>query len=451
MTQEDDIARKLKEYDEAFDFYMDAGRLPEQIQPDDMLGGFIGQTIDENPQLSSQDPLWVELLKEELMKFLEAMLQLFMPIEERHREEKNFIQKFADGGLDKKRTMWRQVQSFVTTQYKPEEVNMDGYIKQFKEHESVPVLNALVKDWDKACDEREDRQKRQMLEIYRQKWERQIKEHGMSDYQERQKLEKFFYSYPQLIDIVRIIGREQPKRDDEMDDTVIRYLPLLPSPPKPVAEVEEIAVGKDLQHLIPSEMAILSDQQTETLFYMKYASEQLQLFANRPKERSVLKTEQQQLKKPRLEKGPIIVGVDTSGSMSGKPKRIAFALLKQLLRLARKQKRNCFLMTFSVRSRCLDLSLPHNWQLLNQFLENSFTGGTDGEEMLNTAIKMIQTDQYAMADVLIISDFYFSLPLEPTRKKMEVEHCKGTRFYGLRINSDEVMYDKILDKTWNIK
>ena len=54
-------------------------------------------------------------------------------------------------------------------------------------------------------------------------------------------------------------------------------------------------------------------------------------------------------------------------------------------------------------------------------------------------------------DVLIISDFYFPLPIEPTKKKMLIEHNKGTRFYGLKIDSTDKQYDKILDKTWNIK
>ena len=80
-----DIAKKLQEYDEAFDFYMDRGEMPETIQEGDLLGGFLGQTLHDNPQLDSQDPLWKDLLKEELMKFLEAMLHLFQPIEERYR------------------------------------------------------------------------------------------------------------------------------------------------------------------------------------------------------------------------------------------------------------------------------------------------------------------------------------------------------------------------------
>jgi uncharacterized protein with von Willebrand factor type A (vWA) domain len=94
----------------------------------------------------------------------------------------------------------------------------------------------------------------------------------------------------------------------------------------------------------------MSDNQTEALFYLKYATQRLQLFANKPKEESHMKIEEQKELKPRYEKGPIIVSVDTSGSMSGKPIELAKCLLLQLLKMAKKQKRKCYLITFSVRA-----------------------------------------------------------------------------------------------------
>ena len=451
----DDFAQKIKEYDEAFDFYMDYGRLPDNLPHGDLLGGLIGQTIKDNPQLESQDPLWTELLKEELMKFIEAMLRLFQPIEEYHRKEQSFIAVFVDGGITQKRNMWGQVVKVIESQYKPEELNLEGYKDQLNKSETdeqvETILNTMGKEWKQASDDKEVERKKRLITDNQLRWEHHIKEHGLSDYKERRKIEQFFYSYPELKELLRIIGREQPKREDDMDDTVRRYLPILPSPPKPAAEAEEIANGDDLQHLLPSETAILSESHTEGLFYYKYATKQLQLFANRPKTESQFKTEQTQKKKPRLEKGPIIVAIDTSGSMYGKPMKIAHAVLLQLLRMARKQKRKVFLMSFSVRAKFLDLSLPRNWMKLNSFLDNHFTGGTDGEEMLRLSLEMLQSKSFAMADVLIISDFYFSLPIEPTQVKMRMEHNKGTRFYGLKIDSTNRAYDKILDKTWNIK
>lgn len=455
IFDKENFAQKLKDYDEAFDFYMDYGKLPDNLPQDDLLGGLIGQTIQDNPQLESQDPLWTELLKEELMKFIEAMLLLFQPIEEYHRKEQAFIAVFVGGGIAQKRNMWGKAVKIIESQYKPEELNIEGYKEQLNEKDSEEqaeiIMNAMGKEWKNASDEKVMKRKKKLIEGNRLRWEHHIKEHGQSDYNDRCKIEKIFYSYPELKDLLRIIGREQPKRKDEMDDTVKLYLPLLPSPPKPAAEAEEVANGSDLQHLLPSETAILSERQTEGLFYYKYATRQLQLFANRPKNESQFKTEHIQKKKPRLEKGPIIVAVDTSGSMSGRPMKIAYAVLLQLLRLARKQKRKVFLMSFSVRAKFLDLSLPRNWMRLNSFLEDHFSGGTNGEEMLNQAIKMLQSKTFGMADVLIISDFYFPLPIESTRNKMLEEHNKGTCFYGLKIDSTDRSYDKILDKTWNIK
>lgn len=260
--------------------------------------------------------------------------------------------------------MWEQAVKVIKSQYKSDELNLEGYRNQLNDSESEEqvetILNTMGKEWKQASDEKEVERKKKLIEDNLLRWERHIKEHGMSDYKERRKIEHFFYSFPELKDLLRIIGREQSKREDEMDDTVKHYLPLLPSPPKPASEAEEVANGNDLQHLLPSETAILSERQTEDLFYYKYTTRQLQLFANRPKNESQFKTEQTQKKKPRIEKGPIIVAVDTSSSMSGRPMKIAYAVLLQLLRLARKQKRKVFLISFSVRAKFLDLSLPRN-------------------------------------------------------------------------------------------
>ncbi len=450
MNNESEISRKLREYDDAFDFYMDRGQMPETVPPDDLLGGFLKQTIDENPQLESQDPVWKELLKEEVMKFLEAMLELFQPIEKAYQREKEYMVVFADADIDQKRNMWGEVYGTITKEYAPEEVNIDGYVEQMKSQDLDAVFASLLSDWDKACDELVRKKKVEIIEFNREKWEKGVKEHGNADFKERKKIEKMFLSYPQLVDIVRIIGREQPERNDEYDETVRSYMPILPSPPTPAVEVEQVSLGKDLQHLLPMETAILADKETEDLFYLRYASSQLQLFANKPKQESVLKTEKKRNKKPRLEKGPIIVSLDTSGSMSGRPEKVARCLLLQLLRMAKKQKRKCFLITFSVRAECMDLSRPGSWNRLNRFLNNPFTGGTDGEDMIKNALKMLNTDNYSMADVLIISDFYFPNPRPQTKELMEIEHNKGTRFYGLQIESTVSGYDNVLDRIWKV-
>ena len=39
MTKEEIISQKLAAYDDAFDFYMDRGRMPDGVPSDDLLGG----------------------------------------------------------------------------------------------------------------------------------------------------------------------------------------------------------------------------------------------------------------------------------------------------------------------------------------------------------------------------------------------------------------------------
>ena len=451
MTKEDIISQKLAAYDDAFDFYMDRGRMPDGVPAGDLLGEFMQQAINENPQLNSQDPVWKDIMKEEILRFIEAMLKLFEPVEEQYRQEKKLIQVFAKGNIDKKRELWPKVYSTVKQQFKPEEVNIDGYIQQFKDSDPESVFGPLVKDWDTACDNHLTEYEAACIEKNKAYWEQSIREHGNTDYKERKKIQKMFYSYPQMVEIVNMIGREKPKREDEKDDTIRKYIPLLPSPPTPAVEIEEVTNGNDLQHLLPIETAILATHDTESLFYYKYAMSQLQLFANKPKLERIMKVEQTKKKEPRLEKGPIIVSIDTSGSMYGRPLELATCLLRQLLFMAKKQKRNCFLISFSVRAQSIDLAKPGAWKKLESFLKDRYTGGTDGNEMLRAGIRMLQTKNYAMADMLIISDFIFEPPVEHVRKLMEEEHLKGTRFYGLQIGRYYHEYDTILDKIWEIE
>ena len=115
IIDSDSFSQKLKNYDEAFDFYMEWGKLPDNLFQEDLLGNLIKQTIQDNPQLESQDPLWTELLKEELMKFIEAMLHLFLPIEEYNQKEQEFIATFASNNIIQKR---KRQSKFAKTKYK---------------------------------------------------------------------------------------------------------------------------------------------------------------------------------------------------------------------------------------------------------------------------------------------------------------------------------------------
>lgn len=89
--------------------------------------------------------------------------------------------------------------------------------------------------------------------------------------------------------------------------------------------------------------------------------------------------------------------------------------------------------------------------MIDNFLEHSYSGGTDGEQMLAEAIHVLQKGTYEMADVLIISDFEFPVPNTSTMEKINKEKTLGTRFYGLKIGHYGVKgYRHIMDKIWEV-
>lgn len=450
MGKEEYIDSKISAYSEAFDFYMDCGQMPDNVPKSDLLAGYMKSVIDANPQLDSQDNTWKEVLKDDLLAFLSSLLGIFFQVEQAHQKEMSFIAQFQKAKIEKQRNLWDSVYKHVKGNYPPSDVNIDGYVKLFAGNKTQDVIDALSEDWKKAAEKRLNQKEKQLIEQNKNRWERHMREWGQTDYERRKKIDQMFYRYPILKEIVRMIGREQPQSKDEKDDIVYKYMPILLSTPTKTTNIEQISMGNDLSHIIPSEIATLSEPSTEMMFFKKFAERQLQIFANKPPMTAQDKQVQEHQTKPRLEKGAIIVGIDTSGSMMGKPEKLARCLLMQLLRLAKKQHRKCYVITFSVRAKALELTKPANWRLLKNFLEQGFCGGTCGEEMLAAALNALQTKDFTMADVLIISDFLFPLPEDKTRKRMEEEHSKGTRYYGLQIGKFKILYEKVLDKVWKL-
>ena len=272
---------------------------------------------------------------------------------------------------------------------------------------------------------------------------------GRRDYEDRRKLRATAFRYPELKDILRQIGREREAGTEEKDITELVDIPILLRHSSSKQEIDGVTVGNNLPNLLPSEYALMD----EPVFFKKYVDRQLQQFRSKPPTVFKQKTEKIRRPEPRLESGPIILAIDTSLSMAGRPLDISHALLTQIIYLTRKQRRKCFLINFSVRARYMEISRPGQYAKVEKFFSKRLTGGTDGEEMLKASFKALQKDSFSMADILIISDFIFPIPKKATAAKIQEEKLRGTRFYGLHIgsgNSGPGGYDRILDKYWKI-
>ncbi len=443
MIDYTNIDAKLEEYSEAFDLYIECGEMPHSMPEDDCLAGYMRDVIDSNPQIDSSDPTWVEVLKEDLISFFTALLEQFRAMQLEAMKELAMIAQFREVPIEQKRMMWKQVCDTIEAGYSKYEINLAGYTAQFKTDDKGAVFNALTNDWEAACKNKLDCRERRMLERSRSRFETFCKEAGSRDYEDKKKIDKYIHRYPQLKEIVDLIGRDKDPSKEEKDSIIYKFLPVTVAKNSSVEEIDRVEAGDNIERVLPVELSMPED-----LFYKRYATKELQQFSSLGKDKP--QKIEEHCKDRRLIKGPIIVSIDTSSSMSGQPERIAFSLLKQLLRMAKRQKRPCFLISFSVRAKSIDLAKPHNWGKLDNFLKNSFSGGTDGEQMLAEAIRILQKGTFEMADVLIMSDLQFPTPKQETMGKIDKEKSLGTRFYALQIGHGSHGYDKILDKIWQV-
>ena len=442
MTDYTNIDSCLSDYSDAFDFYMDCGEMPPSMPPDDCLAGYMKEVIDNNPQIDGSDPTWVEVLKDELISFFSALLEQFRAMQLEAMKELAMIERFRQASIDKKREMWPQVVKVIEGQYSKYEVNMAGYAEQFKgSADNVSIFSAMTGDWEAACKEHLEARQQQMLNISKKRFESLCQTAGSKDYEAKKKIDSYVHRYPQLREIIDMIGRDKDPSKEEKDTIIYKFLPMIVAKNTSVEEIDRVESGNNLERVLPAELSMPDD-----LFYKRYATKELQQFSCQGKDKP-RKVEDRKLD-PRLTKGPIIVSIDTSGSMSGQPEKIAFSLLRQLLRMAKRQKRPCFLISFSVRAQSIDLAKPRNWNRLDQFLENGFSGGTDGEQMLSQSLDLLQKGTYEMADVLVISDLQFAAPRAETRQRIDKEKSLGTRFYALQIGNWRHDYNEVMNKIW---
>lgn len=172
--------------------------------------------------------------------------------------------------------------------------------------------------------------------------------------------------------------------------------------PTPFAkeEIRGVTLGRDLENVLPQELALLDDKDFGILFDLKFAENRLFCF-----EKSGYESEGESHKAQ--DKGAMILCVDTSGSMSGTPEVIAKAITLFLAQRAMEANRKCYLINFSVGISELDLTPPNGLFELMKFLQMSFSGGTDALPALRAGLTKMRDEGYKNADLLMISDFAF--------------------------------------------
>ncbi len=200
------------------------------------------------------------------------------------------------------------------------------------------------------------------------------------------------------------------------------------------------------------ELGLLDTKTLQTFFFYKFTERKLLTydFIGFESTQTEFETEEEVEKAKEDEKGPIIICVDTSGSMHGIPERVAKPLCFAILRVALLQNRKCYLISFSTGIKTIELTdFKKNLASLIEFLSHSFHGGTDAAPALEESLRMIETEDYRKADVLMISDFIMGNLPESTVSKINEFQENGTRFHSLVIGrSENHRVVEVFDNNW---
>lgn len=110
------------------------------------------------------------------------------------------------------------------------------------------------------------------------------------------------------------------------------------------------------------------------------------------------------------------------------------AICYGLLLRSREERRACYLISFSLHVEVLDLADWEGQQArITDFLAHSFCGGTDLTPAIDEALRMLRSDTYRLADVLVISDFELDDFPEKTSAAISEVQSFNVRFHALQI------------------
>lgn len=153
----------------------------------------------------------------------------------------------------------------------------------------------------------------------------------------------------------------------------------------------DIGLGANLPKVLSSELINLTDTDLENTFFKKYVDKTLLEFKTDGQEEG---------------RGPIVICLDESGSMSGDREIWSKAFCVACIQLAAKQKRNCKVIAFdtSVKNRFEFERKKLDINKLVDFVEYFSGGGTKYDPALREALEAIEESKYKKADILFVTD-----------------------------------------------
>jgi uncharacterized protein with von Willebrand factor type A (vWA) domain len=277
------------------------------------------------------------------------------------------------------------------------------------------------------------------------------------EWAEAQRIGETLKTVPELVALIRRLGRaERAARPQALPprptDTAVQKLlgikaveTRLPDAP---GELRGIRQSDRIEGMLGSEAAMLLHPVLHKLWRARRAEGRLLTYDSeavlvdwRPDPSAPPRQDPAPPVPEALERGPIIVCIDTSGSMRGAPETLAKAVVLQALRTAHQERRGCRLIAFGGPDELIerDLSGRGGLAALLDLMGQSFDGGTDVQGPIERAIARVHEARWASADLLIVSDGEFGCTPATLAQLDDARDRLGLRVQGVLVGDRETM------------
>ncbi|WP_291010328.1 VWA domain-containing protein [Hydrogenophaga sp.] len=277
------------------------------------------------------------------------------------------------------------------------------------------------------------------------------------EWQEAQRIGALLQRQPALASFIDQVGRRQvhahappaqQARPDSYPDMSVAQQATHDDTrrPEPTA-VDGVRRSRNLARMTGGELQHLGHPVLRRLWRARFAEAQLFTYDDRARVPAARPTATAQRTPWRqrpttLGRGPLMVCLDTSGSMQGAPEQVAKACVLQAVRSAHAGRRACRLMAFGGPDELLEQDLTLDATGLNALLDlmgQSFDGGTDVQTPMERAIATVQSQGWAEADLLIVSDGEFGVTHATLVALRDAKQRLGLRVHGVLIGDRETV------------
>lgn len=242
---------------------------------------------------------------------------------------------------------------------------------------------------------------------------------------------------PALLQLCQMIGSAQPSQNRRKALSMREQPDVVEKLDTEYAheEIMGLKLAQELSLALPSELALLADPDLDILFDLKYLESNLMSFNMQGQDAGRVVQDPHYPQKPLGQKGPMVVCLDTSGSMHGQPELISKAIVLFLAMQAMQSKRAFYLINFSTNLTALNLQHDQALDELIHFLSQSFHGGTDILPAMKHAVSMLEQPQFQNADVVVVSDFIMGQLDDELMENIRKHKQQGNGFYAVAIGN----------------